>query len=362
MNGNPHGYRANLQRGILLRDHGRFKEASEFFGRAIEAEPDNPRGYFEQALCFCNFGNNREALRYLDRAQALSPNEAEYLALRALIISRRAWLSRKALTLVNKALEINPTLVGALITKAIIYHTACQWKQSEAAAREVLKIEPRNDFAANLLAFSLRMQGRTKESSQVLAEILHRVPTDAFGQANAGWTALQTGDYERAYDHFLNSLRIDPHESLALTGLRQALMQRAWPYRFIFQARALFRSQKYAIRILIIFVTFSCPLILPVLGGSSLMGPLFSNLNVLMTFLLLPTFLIFTQVLARLCILSHPLIIHSATPLERVSPFIGLAVLTGYCGFMLNAGIWLPVAGAVVLLATLCWSIRRPDR
>jgi tetratricopeptide (TPR) repeat protein len=231
----PSAYRAKLQRGQLLRSQERYAEAENHLQGAIGEEPNNPDGYYELAFCYCNWdGHAKKALDCIDRAIALDPNRSEFLALRAWILVNLE-KQGKAIEAADEALAIDPHCILALNAKARAYVRLMKWVDAEEQSRRVLAIAAHNQLAANLLAIALRQQGRLQESEAVTEGLLSRAPDTAMSQNNAGWSALQAGDYQRANQHFLEALRLDPNDDNSRRGLLHSFNSRVWIYRMYFQ-------------------------------------------------------------------------------------------------------------------------------
>jgi tetratricopeptide (TPR) repeat protein len=169
-------------------------------------------------------------LRAVERCVALAPNSAHFIGYRAYILSHFG-AYKEALRVAESALRIDPNRHIALLARANAFTKTGQWIAAEQGARRILALNAEDTGALNLLAQALRFQGRHKESREVVAQILARVPEDAFGQANAGFEALNADDHERANRHFVNALRINPHSDNARRGLLQSLRARMWFYR-----------------------------------------------------------------------------------------------------------------------------------
>ncbi len=151
---------------------------------------------------------------------------------------------------------MNPFSILALNAQVRAYNDLQDWKQSEVHARRVLALHPQNELAGNLLAISLRQQGRLAESEQVTATLLSQVPDSAMAQCNAGWSALQAGDYRRANQHFLEALRLDPAYDSARRGLLHAFNSRVWIYRLYFQFIAWLGKYRKEMRVLFFIVVY----------------------------------------------------------------------------------------------------------
>jgi tetratricopeptide (TPR) repeat protein len=249
-------YQANLQRGRMLRQVGRPAEAEKFLQAAIGAQPENAVGYYELAFCYCNWPKHaKQALQTIDRAIALDPSRADFFALRAWILGNLD-KNQEALQTATQALEMNPYDILALNAKARAYLDLSEWADAEATARHALSIDTDNDVAGNILAIALRQQGRLQESQAVTASMLAQAPDDAMSQNNAGWSALQAGDYRRANRHFLEALRLDPTHDNARRGLIHAFNSRVWIYRIYFQFLAWMSKHKTGTRYGILIVIY----------------------------------------------------------------------------------------------------------
>lgn len=238
----PDAFHPNLRRGILLREQNRPKEAVPFIQAAIAANPDAPEGYAELANCLIKLPSEcSKSIRAIDRAISLDPTNSYYFG-------RKGWFfvclgqfhaARKA---AEKGLTLNPTCIHSLNALANAYTKLKQWKKAEAICHRILALDPNDAPALNLLAQALRHMGRWKESRAVVHQLLALLPNNAFGQMNAGYGALAAGDHLRANEHFLESLRLDPHFDLARHGLLKSLRARIWIIRFNIYVGSFFTS------------------------------------------------------------------------------------------------------------------------
>jgi tetratricopeptide (TPR) repeat protein len=236
------GYEASLQRGQMLRCSGRYREACEFLGEAIQADPHQAQPYLELALTHSGMpGGKAASLQAVNRAVALEPGSSHFLGWKAVLLAE-FHLDKEAIRVAQSALEIDPHNSNALMAQANAGTHLKQWKLVESLTRRVLELNPHHVSALNLLAQSLRFQDRIGESRQVIERLLAFTPNDAFGHANAGYAALQSGDHLRANRHFLEALRFDPGSNHARRGLLQSLRARIWIYRFNFRLLELLDS------------------------------------------------------------------------------------------------------------------------
>jgi tetratricopeptide (TPR) repeat protein len=181
------GYEANLRRGQLLRESGRSAEARGYLGEAIQANPHQPQAYLEMALVESDLpGRKKEALRAIDQAVALAPLSAHFLGYKAYLLSQFG-RHQDALEMASQALQIDPNRSIALLARTNAYTKLKRWVEAEISSRRMLQLNPSDTGALNLLAQSLRLQERVKESREIIAQILALTPNDSFGHANAGY-------------------------------------------------------------------------------------------------------------------------------------------------------------------------------
>lgn len=250
-------FRASLQRGVLLRQNNRYADAEKYLQLAIGEQPENADGYYELAFCYCDWpGHEKKALATIDRALSLDPGRPGSYALRGWILGN---LNRpkEAIQSADEALALNPEHILALNAQVRAYVNLHEWKKAEAQARRVLELHAQNELALNLLAVSLRQQGRREESDAVTASLLALVPDNAMAQGNAGWSALQVGDYRRANRHFLEALRLQPDYDYARRGLLHAFNSRVWIYRVYFQFVAWLSRHRRGTRIFLLLVIYA---------------------------------------------------------------------------------------------------------
>jgi len=361
----PAAYHANLQRGAVLFDQGRPREAIPFLQAAIAANPDQAQGYALLARCWNELPSERgKALGAMDRAIGLAPNVSSYFG-------QKGWIFvclgryQAALKVAGQGLELDPNCPHSLNALANGYTKLNQWKNAEKACLRILALWPDDNAGLNLLAQALRHQGRWKESRETVARLLAQLPDDSFGHANAGYGALAAGDHLRANEHFLESLRMDPHFDLARRGLLSSLRARIWIIRFntrimsSMQGPTTFlKATSVFIGIALIFwLVIRCAMLLnewyPQLG-TIVFGSIFG-------FLLLYIYLsVLTGLMGNFLLLFDPLGRHALTTEEKVKaclPALGFAFAMVY---LVGMGGWLWALGFTFFLGLLAFSIEYP--
>jgi Tfp pilus assembly protein PilF len=238
-----------LQRARLLIEQGRLHEAEPFLRQAIGQDPENAHARFLLACALTDKpANYREALQMIESALALRPNEALFHCERASIL---VLLQRPAdgLVAARAAKELDPELLHAYVAEGSALLALGRPREAESVARQALSLDPDCEPASAQLAHALRLQGKKAENAEQIAIMLARNPESAQAHAAAGWSALQAGDAKAGQTHFLEALRLEPHNSYARDGLLEAYRARSPLYRaylkYCFLTQRLSRTNRW---------------------------------------------------------------------------------------------------------------------
>lgn len=222
---------SELAHGLLLQDQGRLEEAEACYYGVLAREPDNDFVYGRLALCqMSQSGKKRQALETISEAIRLRSDEPFYHSIRALILAD-LHRGKEALEAAGEAVALNPEDTFALSAKSSAYCSMDRWAEAEEWSRKALAVDGDNAMAENLLAHTLRMQGKTVMNAEAVARLLAADPEDSLAHVNAGWSALQAKDQPRAESHFREALRLDPESTMAREGLIESFRARSLFYR-----------------------------------------------------------------------------------------------------------------------------------
>lgn len=220
-----------IQRGLILLSQRRYAEAETYFRQSLAQNPRNARALLCLAQCQANQpGKARTALATMDDAISVEPEWSDLHAGRSQILVR---LNRRgdAVASATKAVQLDPFSVYAHSVRAAALFHDQQYAEAEAAARFALSLDPDDDFAANIFADAMRIQGKKEENADQIRGMLSRDPENPHTHASAGWAALQGSDREKAQEHFLEALRMDPDNESARSGLIETYKARSPFYR-----------------------------------------------------------------------------------------------------------------------------------
>lgn len=223
-------------RGLHLFGQERFDLAEKEFRLALTAQPNSLlRSHIHALLGWCLFQLNKpqEALAEAEQAIALSPDSPTGHYVLGLA---RAGLRHypEALAAFEETIRLKPHDADAFGMKSTILHEQRQWRAALEAADQGLAIDPTHQICINVRAMCLRHLGQHRDAGAVIADALARDPNDALTHANMGWNYLENGDCQQAVHHFRESLRLEPNDEYARSGILEAIKSRNVVYRGLF--------------------------------------------------------------------------------------------------------------------------------
>ncbi len=108
-----------------------------------------------------------------------------------------------------------------------------RFAEAEQTARAGLSFDPDNEDCRNVLALSLNLQGRREQAGVAVNDLLELNPVNPYAHVNAGYLALHQGKIDKARDHFVEALRIEPRNTNAQGGLAETIKATNPPYRWL---------------------------------------------------------------------------------------------------------------------------------
>ncbi|RME05804.1 MAG: hypothetical protein D6803_08110 [Anaerolineae bacterium] len=183
-------YRQAMNLGHSAAWEQEWDRAAAYYGKALEAKPDDPRALSSLALAFLNMGEVEKSLRYYLRAAEVAPNDPMPLE-KAAMLYENMGQSRKAITLSLRAAELY--LRAKDVEKAIENWT------------RVLSIDVENLQAHSRLALLFERLGR---KAQAIREYL-----------NIASLYQHAGQKEKAFEVVQRALKLDSQNAEAQRAL-----------------------------------------------------------------------------------------------------------------------------------------------
>jgi len=213
------------QRAALLVRHDRHTEAVRELQQAILEEPDYAQHYGLLAIALSRLDRHQQALEAAARAVELEPDTAYGHYVRAIVfLDRDRYREAREELLTAHQLETDDVDSLGLLAKAEF--GLDHWRAALEAANKGLAIDATDDTCLHWRSLALARLGRREEAEETLNTLTAADPNDPYTHETHGWFALERGDASRARRHFLESLRLAPHNEGARAGLASALKAR----------------------------------------------------------------------------------------------------------------------------------------
>ena len=125
--------------------------AKDFYTLAIEMAPDNWGSYYDLAMYLQDNGSPEKALEIYDTLDARMPGNYQILFNKGYVNMVYLLDYDKAIEYFDKALEINPKSVDALLNEGVAYEQKGNYKQARSIYLQILKDNPNYQLAIDAL-------------------------------------------------------------------------------------------------------------------------------------------------------------------------------------------------------------------
>ena len=193
--------------GYSFADHALYDEAIDLWEKAIQMNPDDDKILHNLAIGCEKAGKNDQSKKYwsetLRRWDAKLKNDPDDVYTRNCIIEVRRYHGTQASA--SKENKESPAI-------------------SIAEYKEILKINP-NDFEAQYkIATAMYEQRNWAEAVKALTNLMKLYPKNSEVLNMLGWSLLQSGQYEQAFQIWNRSLTIDPKNASTREAIIKARM------------------------------------------------------------------------------------------------------------------------------------------
>lgn len=244
-----------IQRARLLLQQGRLRDAEKELKKALAANPENHEAIALLARLQIDSGNNNVALKLVDEALALAPNEGYYHYLKGFAFYKLDSY-KKATESITQAIALDNWQPEYFALFALVLMEERKFDEALDKAEEGLSIDAENITCLNVRTQALVKLGRTAEAIETIQATLAADPENDYSHANAGFSFLEKGRHQLAAGHFREALRINPANVNARNGLKEALKSKIPPYRWLLQYEYWLSNKGRGFRLAFILVLY----------------------------------------------------------------------------------------------------------
>lgn len=326
-----------IQRAQLLLQQGRYQDAVTTLRQHLSGSAGDVDGLFLLAICHLEMDQTDDAAMVVQNALSLAPADDRFLYLQARIMLLKRQYDA-AITAIREAVALFPYHADYFAMWSEILLCRKEYKEALQKAEEGLALDPENQACLNLRSHALFKLGNKEAAFSDLHSALEHNPENAYTHANLGWKYLEAGDHRKALEHFRESLKIDPNDQWARSGMVQAMKARYWLYRQFLHYSFFMGRQKAGTQWAIIIGIFIL---------TRIANKVFFPLYVLLALFALSTWLI--GPVSNLFLRLNPYGRYALTPEQmKVSGMVGILLLTA----VLSAGLfWITDIPVLLALA-----------
>jgi cytochrome c-type biogenesis protein CcmH/NrfG len=211
---------------------GQVDRARELAVQEIANGPDDPRGYISLARVHLQDDNPTAAVEAAAEAVRLAADWDVSWTMHATALFYAGRFAEAELSAIE-AIRLDPEDGSLFQLYARVLAHCGKSKDALEYARRALELDPDDDAAHQLFASLLHRvhPSQWKISEELARRAMEPNPDDADSHAVLGAIVMTNGRYAEAEELFRSALMIEPHNELALEGLAQVVMAKAWLYR-----------------------------------------------------------------------------------------------------------------------------------
>jgi tetratricopeptide (TPR) repeat protein len=204
-------------RGFAYQEIKDYESAFRDYCKSISSDTTYCLSYLRRGDLFALGDRFYEAVKDYDVALHF----ADSISLKEIILVNRAQAKRRlqnpegAVADLKKALEYNPSSIGALVNLGSLLPDIGKTQEAISCLEKVIKLDSTFEGGYGNLAFLYSEVGEYKKALQISDALLSFKPNEAFALNNRGYIKYKLNDFTGALEDINNSIFISPHNSYA---------------------------------------------------------------------------------------------------------------------------------------------------
>jgi tetratricopeptide (TPR) repeat protein len=232
-----------LQRAEKLIEISRFREAIPLLTKAYTQNPQNYQVICSLSYCFSELNDNDKSLQYAEKAITINPEDEWAYRLKTIIFFRRGKY-KDALEYAEKAVFLEPDSESALGNLVYAYLHNEQTDEARAVAEELLEIYPDSAGSHYIYGLVETKDFNYAEAERYFRQALEIEPTYAEARNNLAIVVRNRANKEndankinleqQAFEHFNESVRLDPNNPTVIENLKIQFEVSGWIFFLIY--------------------------------------------------------------------------------------------------------------------------------
>ena len=217
---NVHRIQANY--GLIPREPG-IERARAEAERALALDPDEGDAHLVLGILAWSRSDASAVEAHFGKAVRANPSDPRTLAFYS------SWLAgegrtEEALRVARRAVELDPLSVAALHTAGGFYRMSRDFERAVRMQERALALSPENPPVHTELAMTRVLLGERDEALRLADRAFELAPGSPLELARIAWVYAYARDFERAVELFRRSLELDPDDPLSQADLANALV------------------------------------------------------------------------------------------------------------------------------------------
>ena len=208
-------YYSLKNKGISFRNQGLYKEAIEWFDRALKIKPDDSDSLRNKGISLVWLERYKEAIECYDKALKVKSDDYDSLRCKGIALF---WLKKyeEAIKCYDRALKIKLDDYDSLRNKGIALFQLKQYKEAIECYDLALKLKPSDYDSLREKGVALIKMGMYKEAVKSLDKALKIKPDDYNSLRGKSIALDYLGIYKEAVESLDQVLRIKPDDDQCL--------------------------------------------------------------------------------------------------------------------------------------------------
>ena len=203
--------------GLTYQQRGEYKEAIEYYGQAIEINPQDSKSYINRGTAKAELGNHKKAIKDYDKAIEINPQYAKAYFNRG-TVKAKPGNHTETIKDYDKAIEINPQYTEAYLNRGIAKAGLGNHTEAIKDFDKAIEINPQDAEAYFNRGVAKTNLGNHTEAIKDFDKAIEINPQFAKAYFNRGVVKAGLGNHTEAIKDYDKAIEINPQFAKAFNN------------------------------------------------------------------------------------------------------------------------------------------------